>query len=143
LKHLNFQIETLEIMDSMTPCRRIQLRLVRLTAVLIGEHGIVDLKDALSGAVVAVDLLILLPDDGELVEDIGHGITRLREVTLEHRQFLQCLALGLAPATVGLARRIEVEESGVQFAADLEAQGSSQGNSGPSDPQCRAKGVKS
>jgi hypothetical protein len=70
-----------------------------------------------------VGLLILLPDDGKLVEDIGHGITRLQEVALERRQCLRCLALGLAPATIGLARRIEVEESGVQFAADFAAPG--------------------
>jgi hypothetical protein len=87
--------------------------------VLGGEHGILDLKDALFGAVAAVGLLILLPDDGKLVEDIGHSITRLQEVALERRQCLRCLALGLAPATM------------------------SQGNSGPSDPRSQAKGVKS
>jgi hypothetical protein len=54
----------------MTPWRRVQLRLVRLPAALGAEQGVVDLKDALFGAVSAVGLLVLLPGDREPVEDV-------------------------------------------------------------------------
>jgi hypothetical protein len=103
------------------PWRWVERRLVRSATALGSEHGIVERKDALFGTVAAVGLLVFLPDDGELVEDIGHGIARLREVVLERRQLLRCLVLGPTLATVWLARQIEVEESGVQFTADLEA----------------------
>jgi hypothetical protein len=106
---------------SLSTRSRIQRDLIGPPAALGGEHGVVELKDALFGTVSAMGLLVLLPDDGELVEDIGHSIARLREVVLERRQLLRCLVLGSAPATVRLARQLEVEESGVQFIADLEA----------------------
>jgi hypothetical protein len=106
--------------------------LVRLAVALGGEHGVVDRKDALFGAVAAVSLLVLLPDDGELVEDIGHGIARPREVVLERHQLLGCLAIGLAPGTIRVTWQIEVEEGGVQFAANLEASFSIPREGGPS-----------
>ena len=95
--------------------------MVRLPAALGGEHGVVDLKDALFGAIAAVGLFVLLPDAGELVEDVGHGIARLREVMHERCQLLRCLALGPAPGTIRFAWQIEVEEGSVQLTADLEA----------------------
>jgi hypothetical protein len=75
LKRLKFWMVTLELWGSTTPWRRIRHRLVRLPAALGGEHGVVDRKNALFGAVAAVGLLVLLPDDGELIEDISRGIT--------------------------------------------------------------------
>jgi hypothetical protein len=60
--------------------------LVRPTTTLGSEHGVIDLEDTLFGAIAAIGLLIFLPDDLELVEDVDHGITRLREVVLERRQ---------------------------------------------------------
>ena len=51
-----------------------QLRLVKLTTTLRDQHAIIDGKNALFGAVAAMDALVLLTDDRELVENIGHGV---------------------------------------------------------------------
>ncbi|GIV55091.1 MAG: hypothetical protein KatS3mg039_1609 [Candidatus Kapaibacterium sp.] len=37
-------------------------------------HRIVELQDHLLRAIRAIALLILAPDDGELVQDVGHGV---------------------------------------------------------------------
>jgi len=65
--------------------------------------------------------LVFLSHNRKLVENIGYGVAGLREVVLERGQLLRRLALSLAPGTIRLAWQIEVEESCVQFAADLEA----------------------
>ena len=36
--------------------------------------GIIDLEAALLGAVTTMSLLVLLPDDGALVENVDHGV---------------------------------------------------------------------
>ena len=91
---------TLEIMGSTTPWERVERCLVWSATALGGEHGVVDLKNALFGAVAAMGLFVFLPDNRELVEDIGHGITWLREVVLERGQLLWCLTLYSAPAAI-------------------------------------------
>ena len=66
-------------------------------------HFVVDLEDDAFDPVVAVVLLFVLPlHDGEGVQDVGDGVTRVREVALELGQFLwglaveECLAIELS-----------------------------------------------
>ena len=77
---------------------------------------------------VAVYFLVLAVDDGEGVHDVGHGVAGGREVALEFGEFLRGLvahgAFGDAggfPLAVGGGRQVEVEEGGVQLAAEQEA----------------------
>jgi hypothetical protein len=76
---------TLEIMGLTTPWRRVERCLVRSATALGGKHGIIEFEDALFGAIAAMGVLILLPDDRELVEDVGHCVAGLMEVVLERR----------------------------------------------------------
>jgi hypothetical protein len=93
--------------------RRVEARLVGLTgADRLGE-GVVDCEDDTPGAIVAVELrLVLAADDGEGVHDVGHGVARRREAGLEPRQVCRRLAVCRAPVAVDLGRQVEVEEGG-------------------------------
>ncbi len=67
--------------------RRVEAGLVGLAGADGLLHGVVDLEDDALGAVVTVVLLLLLAaDDGEGVHDVGDGVPRGREATLESRR---------------------------------------------------------
>ena len=69
-------------------------------------HGVVDLEDDAFGAVVAVELLLVLAlDDGEGVHDVGHGVARGGEAGLEPRQVFGRLAFRRTPVALGSAGR--------------------------------------
>ena len=91
-------------------------------------HFVVDFEDDALGAVFAVLFLVLALDDGEGVHDVGHGVAGGREVALELGEFLRGLVAhgafgdaGGLPLAVGGGRQVEVEEGGVQLAAEQEA----------------------
>ncbi len=76
-------------------------------------EGVVDLEDGFFGAVVAVVFgFVFAFDDGEGVHDIGHGMAGRGEGAGE--------GFGLLTPVV-LAAEVEVEEGGVQLAAQQEA----------------------
>lgn len=70
---------------------RVEARRVGLAGALGGSEGVVDFEDDALGAVFAVGLLVVLPDDGEGVHHEG-GVLAVQGV--------------------------EMEEGGVQFAAE-------------------------
>ncbi len=94
----------------------------------LGE-GVVDLEDGFFGAVVAVFGLVLAFDDGEGVHDVGHGMAGRGEGGEKRGLEMGDWRLGgrsgevvtacLAPFL--LAAEVEVEEGGVQLAAQQEA----------------------
>ena len=91
-------------------------------------HCVVDFDDGALGAVFAVLLFVLAADDGEVVQDVGDGVPRGGEVVLEIRELLGRFIVGAAvgaacraPVAVVLGRQVEVEEGGVQLAAEEEA----------------------
>lgn len=92
----------------------------RLAAGLVGMpglhgfgEGVVDFEDDAFGAVVAVELLLVLAlYDGEGVQDVGHGGAGRGERLGQGG--------GLLPP-LGLRTEVEVEEGGVQLAAEQEA----------------------
>ena len=81
-------------------------------------HGVVDFKDDALGAVIAIPLgFILALHDGEGVHDVGHGGAGRGEAGL---------ASGFRGVSLDANRRclgwqVEVEEGGVQLAAEQEA----------------------
>ena len=76
----------------------------------LGE-GVVDLEDGFFGAVGAVFGFVFAFDDGEGVHDVGHGMAGRGEGAGE--------GFGLLTPFV-LAAEVEVEEGGVQLAAQQE-----------------------
>src|SRR5207253_8852856 len=72
------------------------------------------------GPVVTPFLLILSPDDGEGVHDVGYRVAWGREAGLEPRQVFSRLAFRRAPVAILLGRQVEVEKGGVQLAAEQE-----------------------
>ena len=91
-------------------------------------HRVVDVEDGVLGPVVAVSLLVLAADDGEGVQDVGDGVARGWEAVLELRELLGRFVAGAAvgaacraPVAVCLRWQVQVEEGGVQFAAEEEA----------------------
>ena len=100
----------------------VEARLVGLTGAERRDEGVVDVEDDAPGAVVAVELrLVLAADDGEGVHDVGHGVARGWEAGLEPRQVCRRLAVCGAPVAALLGWQVEVEEGGVQLAAEQEA----------------------
>src|SRR5512137_69972 len=92
---------------------RIKAGLVGLAGLHGGGEGVVDFEDDAFGAVVAVELrLVLALYDGEGVQDVIHRVARGGE------SFGQGFGL-LTP--LGLRTEVEVEEGGVQLAAEQEA----------------------
>ena len=85
------------------------------------SHGVVDIEDRVLGAIVAVLLLVLALDDRECVHNVGHGVAWGWEADLEPRQGFRCLPFRASPVTVGLGRQVEMEEGGVQLAAEQKA----------------------
>ena len=91
-------------------------------------HCVVDVEDGALGAVVAVVGFVLAVDSGEGVQDVGDGVEGGGEVALEVGELLGRLVAGAgiglagrAPVAVCLRRQVQVEEGGVQFAAEDEA----------------------
>src|SRR5882672_5326481 len=101
---------------------RVEAGLVRLTGADRRGEGVVDVEDDAPGAVVTVELcLVPTADDGEGVNDEGYGVARGREADFEPRQVCRRLAVCRAPVAALLCRQVEVEEGGVQLAAEQEA----------------------
>src|SRR6267142_3358496 len=102
--------------------RRVEANLVGLAGAHGRGEGVVDGEDDAPGAVVAVALrLVPMADDGEGVHDEGYGVARGQEAGREPRQVCRRLAVCRAPVAAGLGRQVEVEEGGVQLAAEQEA----------------------
>ena len=71
---------------------------------------------------------VLSTDAGEGVEDRGDGVAGGGEVTVEFHELFGCLVVGgaigfagWAPFAIRLRRQVQVEDGGVQFAAEDEA----------------------
>ncbi|TFE69323.1 hypothetical protein A7Q09_05375 [Methylacidiphilum sp. Yel] len=73
-------------------------------------HPVVGLQRKAGGAVLAVAFLVALLEDGELVEDVGHGVAGGGKEAAE-------VVGGLAGPGVG-APQVEVEETGVELGAE-------------------------
>ena len=93
-----------------------------------GLQCVVDVEDGALGAIFAVLLLVLVADDGEGVQDVGDGVARGGEVVLELREMLGHFVVGAAvraacwaPVAVFPDWQVEVEEGGVQLAAEDKA----------------------
>ena len=91
-------------------------------------HCVVDVEDGVLGPVVAVSLLVFAVDDGEGVQDVDDGSARAGEAVLEFRELLGRFfvgaavgAAGRAPVAIFFGLKVEVEEGGVQLAAEEEA----------------------
>ena len=91
-------------------------------------NRVVGLEDGVLGAVFAVPPLVPAADAGESVQDVGDGVARGGEVALEVRELLGRLVVGAAigsagraPVAVRFRRQVQVEEGGVQLAAEEEA----------------------
>ena len=92
--------------------RRVEGALERLAGGEAVRQGVVEGEDAVLRAVAAVGFLVLAPNDREGVHDVCHRVARGGP---RLQQFGRCGALPL----VGCAE-VEVEERGVELAADLE-----------------------
>lgn len=91
----------------------IKPRLIRLAGLHGGGEGVVYFKDDALGAVVAVELgLVLALHDGEGVQDVINSVARCGESLGQGFRLLNPL---------GLWAEVEVEEGGVQLAAEQEA----------------------
>lgn len=88
--------------------------------------------------VVAVPRLVFLPHNGELVEDVGHGIAGRGKVTFERCQLLRRLVRGraflasrLLPGPIRVAWQVEVKNAASSSQRILKRRASSQENGGP------------
>ena len=102
--------------------RWVEARLVGLTGAHGLGEGVVDVEDNAPGAVVTIELrLVLAADDGEGVHAGGYGVARRREAGREPRPVCRRLAVYQAPVAALLGWQGEVEAGGVQLAAEQEA----------------------
>ena len=115
--------------------RRIEAGFVGLAGADGFVEGVVDLEDGFLRAVDASVLgFVFALHDREAVQDIGDGGVGCGERLGQGVRLLTPL---------GLRAEVEVEEGGVQLAAEQEAGSSSQRNGGPDQPQSCANASKS
>ena len=86
------------------------------------SHGIIDFEDDALGAVIAVTLgFVLALHDGEGVHDVVHSGAGSGEAGLESRPIFCRFVLGWTPVAICLGGQVEMEEGGIQLAAEQES----------------------
>ena len=83
-------------------------------------HIVVSAQNALFRAESAETVLVFFPDDGELVEDMGHCSSGIWEMAFQVGKLIGRFVFGPDPIAACIGREIEMKERGIEFATEFE-----------------------